>query len=197
MPRVPALVIAIAAAMACSHPSSEVAPSPQPASTAGSRHEVGTVTETVKIAAPRSGIAQFMPAFPAVDSGGVCGYLPPEARTPEEWVAFMTFPSDSNPVRRVTVRYDSTGVLTDYSDLRGDMTPPRVVRETDGSTHLVFPTGRRTEIILSVSKGFGLARNVGGDEPEESFDVSGSTMLDAENLGHPAQMAERILKECR
>lgn len=100
-------------------------------------------------------------------------------------------------MRRVTAHYDSSGVLTDYSDQRGDMTPPRVVRDPDGATHLVFPSGRRTEIMISVSRGFGFARNVGGDEPEESFAASASAMLDAENLGHPAEMAERIRTQCR
>lgn len=197
MTRLPVLVVAVAAAVACSHPSAEVAPSPEPVPSTDTAHALGVGIATMRMAVPQSGIEQFAPDFPAVDSGGVCGYLPAEARTPEEWVAFLTFPSDSNPTRRVTVRYDSSGVLTYYSDERGDMTPPRVVRDADGAPHLVFPPGRRTEITIAASRGFGFARNVGGGEPEESFRASLPVMLAADNLGRPAEMAKRIRTQCR
>jgi hypothetical protein len=198
MARLPVVVIAVAGSIACGHPRSEVASNPQPAAaTDSSQHAIGVGTATMLMTPPRRGIERFAPAFPATEAGGVCEYLPPEARRPDEWVASMTFPSDSNPTRRVTVRYDSSGVLTYYSDERGDETPQRVATGSDGSPHLVFPSGRRTEVIIVVSRGFGFARNVGGGEAEESFRDSIPVMLAAENLGSPGRMAERIRTECR
>jgi len=198
MSRLRVLVVSIAVTVvACGHRHAGIAPPPQPARSADSAHAIGVATETIAIATPHSGLEGFTPAFPAVDSGGVCGYLPPAARTLGEWVAFLTFSSEAKPVRRVTVRYDSTGTLTYYSDERGDLTPARVARAPDGTTHLVLPPGRRTEIVIAVARGFGLARNVGGGEPEESFTAPVSVMLDAANLAQPAEMAERIRAQCR
>jgi hypothetical protein len=145
---------------------------------------------------PREDLEHFVAAFPSADSGGVCGYLPRAALQPGEWEATLTFPSGARAARRVTVRYDSSGVLRYYSDRRGEISLGRVVRQPDGTMTVVTPSGRRTEIDINLVGGFGLARNTGGDAPEESYAGEASRMLDAPSLDYPRKTAALVRERC-
>lgn len=151
----------------------------------------------VSMERPREDIQNFVPAFAAADSGGVCGYLPKEALEPGEWAAFLTYPAGPHQAaRRVTARYNSAGELTYVSDRRGQIELGRVVRQSDGSMRVVTPPGRRTEIDINVATGFGLARNTGGDGPDEAYMGTPDVMLGAANLGYLRKAAALVRDRC-
>jgi hypothetical protein len=152
----------------------------------------------VSMPRPRQDIENFVAAFPAADSGGVCGYPPQEALQPGEWAAYLTYPATSRQAaRRVTAQYDSAGALTYFSDRRGEIALGRVVQQPDGSVRLVTPSGRRTEIDINLVTGFGLVRNTGGDGPDEAYAGTPDELLDAASLDHPRQTAALVRARCR
>ena len=179
---------------ACHQQQTTVAPTP---ASSDSSHTISTAAVGIFIGRPRHDIEHFIAAFPAADSGGVCGSLPPEAIRPGESVVILSFPAGSEAARRVTARYDASGALTYYQDHRGDLRPGRMVRGSDGSMHIEMPSGRRTEIDINLVTRVGLARNTGGDGPEEAFASDPSQMLDAASLDYPRKMAAFVHDRCR
>lgn len=166
--------------------------------TSDSGRSVATGMMAVAMPTPRHDIENFVAAFPAADSGGVCGFLPQEALQSGEWAAYLTFPaSPHQAARRVGVRYDSTGALTYYSDRRGQTSLGRVVRQPDGSMRVVTPPGRSTQIDINLVTGFGLARNSGGDGPDEAYVAAPDDMLDAASLNYPHKEAALVRARCR
>jgi hypothetical protein len=61
---------------------------------------------------------------------------------------------------------------------------------------MVLPAGRRTEIDINVVTGSGLARNTGGDAPEEAYLGEPARMLDAPNLDYPRKTAALVRERC-
>jgi hypothetical protein len=187
-------VALIALLAACrSQPGAVLVPVP---SASDSGQGIATGTAAMSMERPRQDIEHFRAAFPATDSAGVCGSLPPAALSPGGWGAFLVFSPVASAPRRVSVRYDSAGALTYYSDRRGEISLGRVVRQPDGSMRVVLPTGRRTEIDINFVTGLGLARNTGGDGPEEAYVGAPAQMLDAANLDYPRKTAGLVRELC-
>jgi hypothetical protein len=182
--------------LAACHQQPAAAPSPMRSpSDSSAKVSVGVVG--IPMGRPRSDVEHFVPAFPAADSGGTCGYLPAAALQNGEWAANLTFPAGSRAARRVTVRFNTSGDLTYYSDRRGEISLGRVVRQSDGTMRVDVPAGRRTEIDINLVTGAAIARNAGGGAPEESFIGEAAQMLDAENLDYPRKTAAMIRERCR
>ena len=193
--RIHVLLSATLALAAACHQPQQPSAAPAPAR-ADSTHAVATAIGAISLGRPRQDIEGFVAAIAASDSAGVCGTLPSAAVAPGEWVATLSFPAGSSAARKVTVHYDTTGALTYYQDYRGDLRPSHVVRAPDGSMRIETPPGRRTEIDLNLINGVGIARNTGGDGPEEAFMSNPAQMLDAPNLGYPRRMAAFVRERC-
>jgi len=86
---------------------------------------------------------------------------------------------------------DSAGRPVRYSDLRGDLRGPN-----DPSTANANPRGPRTSVALNLLDQTGMLSNTGTGAEAPVLRVRGPSILDAENLGTPSRMIERILKEC-
>jgi hypothetical protein len=93
--------------------------------------------------------------------------------------------------RNVMLIVDSVGHPVRYSDLRGDLRGPN-----DSSISAANPRGPRTSIALNLLDQSGMLRNTGLGPETPVLRVRGPSILDAANLGTPARMIERILKEC-
>jgi hypothetical protein len=62
---------------------------------------------------------------------------------------------------------------------------------------VVTPSGRRTEIDINLATDVALARNTGGDAPDENYVAEPARMLDAANLDYPRKTAALVRDRCR
>lgn len=104
------------------------------------------------------------------------------------WYAFG---SRETRRRNVMLIVDSVGRPVRYSDLRGDLRGP-----SDSSISAANPLGPGTSIALNLIDQSGMLRNTGVGPEAPVLRVRGPSILDAENLGRPSRMIERVLKEC-
>lgn len=137
-------------------------------------------------------VAAFRAAVPAVDTGGHCEPAPTGPMLqPGQRAFWYAFGPRESRRRNVMLIVDSVGHPVRYSDLRGDLRGPN-----DSSISAANPPGPRTSIALNLLDQSGMLRNTGVEPETPALRVRGPSILDAANLGTPARMIERILKEC-
>jgi hypothetical protein len=136
-------------------------------------------------------VTEFRPAVAAVDSGGVCVNVTNAGMPQGHTALLMQFGPLEAPLRQVAVEIDSAGRVFEYYDARGDLRAPVGATRLDAP-----PAGLRTTISINLFLQSGSLQNIGGGRPTESFSVRGAGILLAENLGNPALLIDRLMREC-
>lgn len=137
-------------------------------------------------------VADFRALVPAIDTGGRCQSLPAYPRLePGQRPLLYTFGPRGRATRNVMVIADSAGQAVRFSDLRGDLRG-----SPDSAAAAAFTLGPRTTISINVLEQTGMLRNLGAGIDSVALRVRGPRIFDAPNLGTPATMIARILKEC-
>ena len=142
---------------------------------------------------PRSGdVSEFVPAVAAIDTGGRCETIPnyPMLQSGQRPLHY-TFGARGHPFRNVMLIVDSAGQPVRYSDLRGDLRG-----NPDPALLAKMSLGPRTTITINMADQSGVLRNLDGRADSVGIRVRGSAVLTAANLGPPAAMIARILREC-
>ena len=189
MPRL--LVMLLLVSTACR---SSGTPAVAPAPTTPARSDLvrTAVSGPIQLATRAGDVAEFQPAVPAIDTGGRCQPGPEHPMLqPGQRALPYTFGPRGRPTRNVMLIVDSAGRPVRYSDLRGDLRghPDPVIAAT-------LAIGARTSITLNLSAQTGVLRNSGAGTDSVGVRVRGPGLLDAANLGTPAAMIARILREC-
>ncbi len=133
-------------------------------------------------------VAAFVPAVAATTDGGRCNGGGPTRESDGGSTLIMIFGNSIRPSRIVRVHLDPARRPFEYGDTRGDVTRRPDLSDSTASD--------RTDIRLQIDRQMTYLINEPKGAPRESYYVGGPVPLSAENLGDPAAMIERIVKEC-
>ena len=120
---------------------------------------------------------EFVPAIVAVDGAGECRLLD----APSGRVSVLSFPDSVHTTRNVAVMHDSTGQVTGYSDVRGDL----------GNRG-----GPVTSVSINLAQGMGVATNMHAGDRDASTRAPVGEMLDSEILDWPRRWIDRVHRQC-
>lgn len=137
-------------------------------------------------------VSAFVPAVPAIDSGGTCrsgARLP--GTPPGQRTLVVRYGAKPENGRSVAVTVNGANVPIRYSDLRGDLRAP-----FDKSVTTDKPLGIRTSIAIDLRDTTAMLSNENTPKPQAILRVYGAAILTAENLGVPSQQIARVLAEC-
>jgi hypothetical protein len=186
LPRIGVVLILIALA-GCQHAAAAPSTSPTQAGESGTG-----VRGPFRVPVRMADVSEFRPAVPAVDEGGHCESVPPAPMLqPGQRGLLYSFGPREARRRNVMVIVDSADLPVRYSDIRGDLRGPN-----DASLSVANPMGPRTTIAINFRDTTGMLRNIDTDADSGALRVRGPAILTALNLGAPARMTARVIKEC-
>jgi hypothetical protein len=128
----------------------------------------------------------FVPAVEFPDTAARCAEPPANLPTGERGYSLRFGTADSSE-RIVTAIWSDNGKLIRYSDARGDLRPPFPANA---------PRNPKTTITIDVPRQVVLMYNDVDGEQQGSAASDSEGALDADNLGPPRRMLERLRRQC-
>ncbi len=126
--------------------------------------------------------AEFVAIVPVSEAPGRCESHPDAPLPVGTSSATMAF--GEPVVQRVTITLDVEGEPINYSDIRGDL-----ISSDDYD-------GDQTRIFLNLRLGHAFATNRPEDDDEQTLRMTLDEAYEAESLGNPRGILERVLEEC-
>ena len=151
---------------------------------------------------PSSGdaaIRAFRPQIAAFDSAGECQLMRTSGSGATRVMAM--FPSRIGSKSRVSLAFDSSGRLIQYSESRGVVPavhlPPTMPRaQLDSAFRASMAASRTTDISLNYALDQALAVNRDGERTTNAVIGTVRSMENLESLGNPRARMERVRKLC-